>query len=216
MEIAAQPQVCADGGFLLIAGVCFLSYLAGALPFGYLVARFRGVEDIRLRGSGNIGATNVTRVLGASWGALVLVLDVAKGAFGTWLGSAYLPWGRMGGLLTGLLAVAGHNWPVFLRFRGGKGVAVSFGMLVALYPGLALFATAVFAFTVLVSRYVSLGSLVGSWAACFATLFSSGYNLFDRIAIAVFCILITVRHKDNIRRLISGTERKIGKFGRQT
>lgn len=210
MEMAALARVCPAGGFLLIAGVCFLAYLAGALPFGYLVARFRGVEDIRLRGSGNIGATNVMRVLGPSWGALVLLLDASKGAFGAWLGMVYLPWGRMGGLLTGLCAVAGHNWPIFLRFKGGKGVAASLGVLVAVYPGLALFATAVFALTVVMSRYVSLGSLVASWAAFGATLFSFRYDLFDRIAIAVFCILITVRHKDNIRRLISGTERKLG------
>ncbi|MBE3519980.1 MAG: glycerol-3-phosphate 1-O-acyltransferase PlsY [Firmicutes bacterium] len=198
-----------------IAGVCFLSYLAGAVPFGFLVAKLRGVGDIRLLGSGNIGATNVMRVLGPSWGALVLVLDAAKGAFGAWLGLTYLPWGSMGGLLTGLMAVAGHNWPVFLRFKGGKGVAASLGVVLSVYPGLALFASAVFSLTVLISRYVSLGSLVASWAAFVATLFSFGYDLFDRIAVAAFCILITVRHRDNIRRLISGTERKLGKFSRK-
>ncbi|HHY35260.1 MAG TPA: glycerol-3-phosphate 1-O-acyltransferase PlsY [Firmicutes bacterium] len=214
MEMTAPPLVCPVSGLLSIAGVCFLSYLVGALPFGFLVAKLRGVDDIRLRGSGNIGATNVMRVLGLPWGALVLVLDAAKGAFGAWLGLVYLPWGRMGGLLTGLMAVTGHNWPVFLRFKGGKGVAASLGVVVVLYPVLALFATAVFASTVLISRYVSLGSLVASWTAFVASLFSFRYDLFDRIAIAVFCILITVRHKDNIRRLISGTERKIGELSR--
>lgn len=214
MYTAGFPPSSSAEVFVLI-GTGVVSYLIGALPFGYIAAKLAGVGDIRQLGSGNTGATNVARTLGPAWGLAVLLLDVAKGAFGAGLGLRFFPWGRAGGLVTGLLAVAGHNWPVFLKFRGGKGVATTFGMVLALYPGLALFSSVVFLLTVLIARYVSLGSLVGSWAAFGVTFLLSGYGWLDRLAIGAFCLLITVRHKENLRRLVSGSERRVDELMRR-
>ena len=157
-----------------------VSYLFGAIPFGYLVAHWRGV-DIRRSGSGNIGATNVWRVLGARYGLLVFVLDFAKGAIPVlaayWIAasdrSGNSGWGREGlGVAAGLAAFLGHLFPVYLRLRGGKGVATGAGVVAVLLPIPAL--AALFAWIAVVSatRYVSLSSLTAAVVLC-ATRFAT-------------------------------------------
>ncbi len=198
-------------------------YLIGAIPFGYLVARaFKGI-DIRTAGSGNIGATNVGRVLGRGYGWAVLILDLLKG---------YLPVLLLPKLtaetssevspdlavLVGLAAIIGHTFPMYLKFRGGKGVATSLGVVLALDPISCALAVLVFVLVVLGTRYVSLGSLVG--AAGFAVAhFVRTPNPIRRehIAMTLFTVavagLMVVRHRSNIARLRQGTENRVN-FGR--
>lgn len=188
-------------------GVCLLSYLVGAVPFGYLAARIAGI-DITRQGSGNIGATNVLRTLGLRYAVPVLLFDIGKGAFAAYLGLRYLGLGRPGAILAGALAVAGHNWSVFLKFRGGKGVAATAGVALVAFPRLLISAVAVFLFTVIASRYVSLGSLAGVWSALLFSL-APDYGAVDRLTILVLALAMTYQHRSNIRRLLSGTENKL-------
>jgi glycerol-3-phosphate acyltransferase PlsY len=195
--------------------IAAISYLLGSIPFGYLLVRiFRG-EDVRQTGSGNIGATNVSRtspVLGVS----TLVLDALKGAAAVAIALAMshsAPWSELTpaaslrGALAALFVVIGHVFPVWLGFRGGKGVATGLGSFIVLAPKALLFAIGVFVAVVLLFRYVSLGSIIA--VAAFPVLawsvrnYSGGATLLFMTAIA---ILIIVKHHENIRRLTSGTE----------
>lgn len=190
------------------AAIMLFSYLLGSMPFGFITARFRGV-DITRQGSGSTGATNVLRTLGPAYAVPVLLLDVGKGALAAYLGLRYLELGTLGALIAGAAAISGHNWSVFLRFRGGKGVATSAGVGLVAFPMLLAVAVVVFLITVLVTRYVSLGSILGSWAALFLSL-SPEYSLVHRIPVMILVGLITYQHRSNIKRLLSGTESKIG------
>lgn len=190
------------------AAIMLFSYLLGSMPFGFITARFRGV-DITRQGSGSTGATNVLRTLGPAYAVPVLLLDIGKGALAAYLGLRYLELGTLGALIAGAAAISGHNWSVFLRFRGGKGVATSAGVGLVAFPMLLAVAVVVFLITVLVTRYVSLGSILGSWAALFLSL-SPEYSLVHRIPVMILVGLITYQHRSNIKRLLSGTESKIG------
>ncbi len=187
--------------------VCVSAYLAGSIPFGYWAAKMAGV-DITKKGSGNIGATNVLRTLGPSYAIPVLLLDFGKGALAAYAGLRYLGMGTVGALIVGALAIAGHNWSVFLGFRGGKGVAASAGVIMVAYPLLLSVAILVFVLVVALTRYVSLGSLVGAWSV-FALSLVSRQDAITRIVVFVLASLITYQHRSNIGRLISGTETKV-------
>ena len=190
------------------------SYLLGSLPFGYLLVRiFRG-EDVRQSGSGNIGATNVSRTSPAL-GALTLLLDTAKGFFAVQIAAAYAGFGasdvRIHRLMaaSALFAVIGHMFPVWLGFRGGKGVATALGAFVRLAPVATLVAIAIFVLTVLVSRRISLGSIVT--AALFPTivwLLNLSRDPLVLLLIGTTALLIIIRHYQNILRLLSGEEPK--------
>ncbi len=206
-----------------------VAYLVGAIPFGLLVGMARKV-DIRRHGSGNIGATNAGRVLGRPYGILVFVLDFLKGAVpalvgGWWLAdhhadlmTAHLWWIAVAGA-----AILGHMFPVYLGFKGGKGVATSLGVLLGMYPYFTWPGVIVFAlWTVLtlVTRYVSVGSMVG--AGAFPLIFAGmayyrsaewgGFAvLWPLYAFSlVIAALVLYRHRTNLRRLLAGTESKIG------
>lgn len=199
------------------------AYLVGGIPFGLLFGKIYGV-DIRKLGSGNIGATNVFRTIGARAGIPAFVLDVSKGLVPVliWKYLVYCPadGGEMARNIVsigiGIAAVLGHNFTPFLKFKGGKGVATTLGAGLGLTPETACTALLVFAAVVLASRYVSLGSLA---AACVAPLFHLGYRktfhpASPEIEITIFlgvtALLIVVRHRSNIRRLIAGTENRLG------
>ena len=186
--------------------VLVISYLLGSIPVGYWAGRMRGV-DVRRYGSGNIGMTNVTRVLGPAAGLTVLLGDVAKGALAAWLGY------RVGGpnlaALAGLAAVAGHNWSLFLGGRGGRGVATSAGAILALAPAVAVSAVGVWAVAVLSTRYVSVASILAGFSApVFMLLYRQppAYAWFG-LAIAG---LILLQHRPNLRRLREGKEFRLG------
>lgn len=183
------------------------AYVCGSVPTGVWLARRQGV-DPRDIGSGNIGATNVARAAGNIAGMLTLVGDVSKGLLPVLLATR-LGIGAEGRALIGLAAFAGHLYPCFLGFQGGKGVAVSLGILLGLAPlGMAV-AVPTFLLTVAVTRYVSLGSIVAA-AVTPVVLFGLGYPHPITLAGLVMGICIAFRHRDNIRRMRFGTEARVG------
>lgn len=183
-----------------------IGYLLGSIPFGVLAARQSG-RDILREGSGNPGATNALRVLGPFWGVAVLVGDVGKGVLSAYLG-AHLA--GVEGLAVGACAAAlGHAYSIFLRGRGGKIVSVSFGALLFLDWRVAVMAATVFVLVVAVTRYVSLGSMLGAASAFVATLWLPD-ALAIRLAVAFILALLVWRHRGNIQRLRQGHERKLG------
>ena len=189
-----------------------VSYLIGAIPFSFLLGKARGV-DLRQEGSGNLGATNAFRVLGAKLGLITLVTDMAKGAvavaLGAWLGGGEWP------LFCGLAAIAGHNWPIYLNFRGGKGVATSGGVFLCLLPLASLTALLAFLGVFAATRIVSLGSLVAAVVLSVAAVVQhlirpDGSATLPRVAFALFgATLVILRHRGNIRRLMRGEEKPV-------
>ncbi|MEW6048311.1 MAG: glycerol-3-phosphate 1-O-acyltransferase PlsY [Bacillota bacterium] len=181
------------------------AYLLGSIPVGYLVSRRLGGLDIRRYGSGNVGATNVTRVLGSRLGALVLAGDVAKGALATWIGLRLV--GLEGAVAGGLLAVVGHAWPVFLRFSGGKSVATGLGALAVLSAPVAAAAVITWAVVVLATRYVSLASVVSASTA--PVWLWLAFHDWPVVGGGILMTLTVVfRHHSNVRRLLAGSEHR--------
>jgi acyl phosphate:glycerol-3-phosphate acyltransferase len=202
------------GNVLIASG----AYLLGSIPTGYLLVRAFRHQDIRTVGSGNIGATNVLRTGSKGLGAATFLLDVLKGAAAVGLGAlaaahiatADLP--RNVEALAALFAVIGHMFPVWLGFRGGKGVATGFGVFLVAAPWAALAAIGVFAVVLAITRYVSLSSILGAASfPFFAWLLVSGIKPPFFLAVqAAVALLIIVKHHQNIRRLLTGTEHRIG------
>jgi len=200
---------------LLLAGA---AYLLGSIPIGYLLVRIFHHQDIRAFGSGNIGATNVLRAGGKRLGAATFLLDVLKGCAAVWLGALcaahLMPSSSPRDLeaLAALFAVLGHMFPVWLHFRGGKGVATAFGVFLVAAPWAALASIGVFAVVLLICRYVSVASILGAASfPFFAWLLVRGDRppFFIAVQFAV-SFLIIAKHHQNIRRLLSGTESRIG------
>lgn len=189
------------------------SYLMGSIPFALLLGKLRGV-DIRQHGSGNVGTTNVLRTAGAGVGVVALVCDVLKGVVAVLI-ARYTIGTPAGEMAAGLAAVVGHDWSVFIRFRGGKGVATSEGALFVMVPIAAAVSLVVFVLVTALSRYASLASLLGAAIGgvlvgiLLATDVVEGMEYL--IFTAVVMVLIVVRHRDNISNLLSGTEGKLGK-----
>lgn len=183
-------------------------YLLGSIPFAFLVARRMAGVDVRFTGSGNVGATNVLRATNRQTALVVAVLDLAKGSAAVWLAGA-LGAGDAGRAATGLAAVLGHVYPVWLRFRGGKGVAVTCGAFGVLAPLATLIAALIFTTVLWATRYVSLGSLMAALALPPLVEATGGVAAVTYAAAAVAAV-ITVRHRGNLRRLINRTERRLG------
>lgn len=181
------------------------SYLIGSIPFGFIIAKIKGI-DIRRHGSGNIGATNVWRTIGPGAGLAVLALDASKGAAAVYIGRSYGVEGVE--MLTGIAALVGHAFPLFLGFRGGKIIATGAGVLLALAPPVLLIAFTVFIIVVLVSRYVSLGSVCAALSVPLS-MFLLHYSLLYNIFGVVLCLFAVLKHIPNIKRLAQGTESKI-------
>jgi glycerol-3-phosphate acyltransferase PlsY len=188
-------------------GVMLVAYLIGSIPFALIVARLWNATDLRRIGSGNIGATNVVRASGVSAGVLVALLDMAKGAASVVLaerlsGSASTP------AAAGVAAVVGHIYPVWLRFRGGKGVATSCGVFFVLSPIAAALALTIFAVSVWITRYVSLGSVLAS-AALPPLTYATGSSQPAVAASVAAALLVIFRHRSNVARLLAGSERRL-------
>ena len=193
---------------LSIAG----SYLLGSVSFAVVISRLFGLADPRSYGSGNPGATNVLRSGSKAAAALTLLGDAAKGAVAVWLVRAFGPpfgVGEFGVALAALAAFAGHLYPVFFGFKGGKGVATFLGALLALDFGAGLLPCATWLAAALVFRYSSLSSLCAAAVAPFALLWLTGAADVSAV-IAVMSVLLVVRHRQNIANLLSGKERRIG------
>jgi acyl phosphate:glycerol-3-phosphate acyltransferase len=186
--------------------LCVAAYVAGSIPFGLVVARAKGV-DLRAVGSGNIGATNVARALGKPWAIVVLLADAAKGFAPVMLGQ-HLGLPAHDVALAGLAAIVGHMFTIFLRGRGGKGVATSLGVALALSPPAALCGFGLYVVAYALFRLSSIGSLLGIWSfPVFATLLGGLARPYLVLA-TVVALLVTVRHRQNIARLLRGEEKK--------
>jgi len=185
------------------------AYLVGAIPFSFLVARWFGVEDVRRVGSGNVGATNVMRAAGKAAGLLAFALDAAKGAAAAFLASVIEPPGSILPPLAAVAAVLGHMYPIWLRFRGGKGVATGAGAFLPLAPAATGLACVVFALALALTGYVSVGSIAAA-----TTLVAAAFALGSPPAVAwsaaLVAGLVVWKHRDNLRRLANGTESRVG------
>ena len=196
-------------GILLVIGLVIGGYLAGSIPTGVILASFFSTKDIRQEGSGNIGATNVYRVLGAKLGTLTLAGDVLKGAVPVVL-TRYLLGGEMWVAAVALATFLGHLYPLFLKFRGGKGVATALGIFLVIVPLMVPFLIVVFFLVVLKWKYVALGSLTAA-ALMPVFLCLAGYSIvYVNLSLAMGC-LIFYRHRGNIKRLREGTEKKVSR-----
>jgi glycerol-3-phosphate acyltransferase PlsY len=192
---------------ILLLSIC--AYLLGAVPFGVLVARSRGI-DIRTQGSGNIGATNVFRCVGKGWGVFTFVLDALKGFVPAYF---FRQWGGLGpeyGVLFGFAAIIGHTFPVYLKFKGGKGVATSAGMLLGVAPLAVGFGFLSWVICLVLSRYVSLSSIIAAIVVAVAAWFQDD-GLVVQVALTLLALLVTWLHRANIVRLLNGTENRFGK-----
>lgn len=199
-----------DPGSWSFALVVLGGYLLGSIPFGLLLTKVAGLGDIRNVGSGNIGATNVLRTGNRGLAAATLVLDGAKGAVAVWAGTlVVIPQAsEIGGLVAGAGAVLGHNFPVWLKFRGGKGVATTLGMMLGAVPIVGAMATVTWIAMAIIFRYSSLAALIAlAMAPVFALLMGMNNPALMFFALAV---LGWVRHGANISRLIKGEEPQIG------
>jgi len=211
---------------MVIGILIIVSYLVGAIPFGLLIAKAHGI-DIRTVGSGNIGATNVSRALGKKWAYLCFALDLLKGLIPMLAAMFILPreltTAKIGlWLAVGATAILGHVFPVYLKFKGGKGVATSLGVVLGLWPFYTIVGLITFMIWVIVVKiwhYISLGSILG--AVVFPLLLTAAICIIPEwrfavlwpllvAAVALGAILL-IRHKDNIKRLLAGTENRIGK-----
>lgn len=183
------------------------AFILGSIPFGIIIAKVMGI-DLKKIGSGNIGATNVLRALGKCPAALTLLGDILKGTAAVAIGR-YLSVGPAYEGIIGLSAILGHNFSLFLGFKGGKGVATSIGVLLIYSPQVAIFTLIIWVMVVLMTRYSSLGAIV-AFGLLPVNVFLVDYSEMKLIISAVITLLILLRHIGNIERLIRGTERKIG------
>lgn len=190
--------------------VIVIGYIIGCFSPSYFFGKIFKNLDIRDFGSGNAGTTNALRVFGKKIAILTFVMDIVKGIIAVLIGMGIM--GYDGGLLAGISVVLGHNWPVFLGFKGGKGIATSFGVLLLIHWQTGLVCLVVWLATIVFSRYVSLGSISASVVAPFTLLLidkSAPRNLY--LTMIFLAILAIYRHKDNIRRLLKGEENKLKK-----
>ncbi|MCK8823926.1 glycerol-3-phosphate 1-O-acyltransferase PlsY [Fuchsiella alkaliacetigena] len=190
--------------------VILISYLLGSIPFGLLVSKTVKGVDIRDYGSGNIGATNAYRIMGFGLGVLVALLDIGKGYVSVLLArQLFGPEVYSVLILAGILAIAGHNWPIFLKFKGGRGVATSVGVLINLMPKTVLIVFFIWLLIVVISRYVSLGSIVGAALIPILAVFFQKPDIYILLGLLI-AVFVIYRHRPNIERLLAGEENKIG------
>jgi acyl phosphate:glycerol-3-phosphate acyltransferase len=184
------------------------SYLLGSIPFGLWLGKLLKGIDVREHGSHNIGASNTMRILGKPIGIATLILDIGKGwlavKLAQWLFGINTPWALV---LVGLVAVMGHIFPIYLKFKGGKGVATTFGIFLAITPLATLYTMLAFVIIVAITRYMSVGSIVA--AICFPIfIYFTGKNPIYLTLAVILGFFIIIRHISNIKRLIAGTENK--------
>jgi len=186
--------------------VFILSFLLGSVPFGYLIGKLKGV-DVRNYGSGNIGATNVSRVLGKKYGLLVLFLDALKGAAAVLIArAAGLPTEYQ--VLAGISAIAGHCFSPWLGFKGGKGVATALGAFLVISPKTTLVAFLIFLAVLLTTRYVSLSSITAALSYPLLYKVFEKPSSFSFIVVSLGALLIVAKHHSNVKRLLKGEEKK--------
>lgn len=190
--------------------IIFAGYVLGSIPFGLLLVRARSGLDLRAMGSGNIGATNVARTAGWSTGVATLILDAAKGFFAVWLAGHFSGGNIRFMMFAGVAAILGHVFPVWLKFSGGKGVATALGVFLMISWTAVASAVAIFAIVVLFWRYISLGSVSAAAALPLLVYLLYAPGLAPPTAVTfgtlLSCVLIIVKHRQNMERLMAGTE----------
>jgi glycerol-3-phosphate acyltransferase PlsY len=190
-------------------------YLLGSIPFGLLLAKLAGGRDIRLAGSGNIGAANVARVIGAWAGGMTLLLDAGKGMAAVWLAGLVTHSTIHGQVAAGMAAILGHLFPVWLKFRGGRGVATAAGVFLLIGPLAVAGAAVVWVVAMLVWRYASLSSILAATALppLMYWLYAPGYHPPQAVSLGAIlaAVLIIWRHRPNLERLVAGTEPRFGR-----
>jgi len=184
-----------------------VGYLVGSIPFAFLLSRQRGI-DLRRAGSGNVGASNVLRTTGARAAVLAMVLDGAKGSIAVLI-AQLLSAGPVAAVIAAFASVIGHVYPIWLRFRGGKGVATAAGAFAVLAPEALGIAASVFAVAVFATRFISVGSIAGALTLALVATFSDAPGIVALGATAS-ALMIIYRHRENLARLVAGTERRIG------
>jgi len=188
----------------LILGIC--SYLIGSIPFSYLIPKWIGKIDIRTMGSGNTGTTNVVRTLGMKVGVLAFIGDFLKGIIPALIGLVWLD--ELGGIIGGSMAVIGHCYPIWLKFKGGKGVATSAGILIVLMPDICILLLIGQFLIIALTKYMSLASLLSAvLLPILAFIFSKSDQMF--IFSIILALFVIFRHRANLFRLIKGTESKL-------
>jgi glycerol-3-phosphate acyltransferase PlsY len=187
-----------------------LSYLLGSIPFGFLLVKWVKGVDVRTQGSGNIGMTNVWRVAGAGWGIATLALDIGKAVLAIWISRLLTPGNDQVIVLSGLAVLLGNVFSIFLKFKGGKGIGVSVGVFFSLLPFESAVGTGLFILALLLTRMISVGSLLGVTAMAALTLYHQGLTSYSLLALFA-ALVIWWTHRENIKRIMNGTERKIGK-----
>jgi glycerol-3-phosphate acyltransferase PlsY len=188
----------------------FAAYLMGSIPFAQLLSKRRGV-DLRRVGSGNVGATNVLRTLGVRPAVLAMMLDAVKGTLAVLIAQR-LTSGVAGPVAAGLASMIGHVYPVWLRFRGGKGVATAAGAFAVLTPVAVAVAVGVFLLTVALTRFISVGSMAAALTLAGWAIASDAPTAVG-VGAAIGAALVLVGHRDNVLRLVAGTERRVGQRG---
>ena len=205
----------------VIGAFCVIAFLVGGIPFGYLVGRGLLKDDIRKHGSGNIGATNVTRLLGWKWGFVVLFLDALKGLLPTLATKLFLQdrgsdeLANLGAILAGICCILGHMYPIWLKMRGGQGVATALGVILVIAPQASGVALATFLIVFGVSRIVGLASIVSvtSFAIAQLTFMGRDVFMFGQLPLTLFSTIIPAlivwKHRSNIRRMWQGDEQQM-------
>lgn len=187
------------------------AYLLGSIPFGYLMVKWAMGVDVRTKGSGNIGMTNVWRVAGPGWGIATLALDISKGVLAVWLAQHLDPMNDLLEVLCGLAALLGNIFSVFLKFKGGKGIGVSIGIFFFLLPPESTVGLVFFILAVVATRMISVGSLLAVSAMALMTLYhQKGLTWLSGLALLA-AVLVWWTHRQNLQRILKGTESKIGK-----
>lgn len=188
--------------------LCIFSYFLGNISGSLLIGKILYNKDIREYGSGNAGMTNALRTFGKKAGAATFVIDFIKGMIAAYIGSRVM--GEFGIMLAGIFVVLGHDWPVLFHFKGGKGIATSFGVLVLATPWVALIMFVIFLITVMISKYVSLGSVLSAVTGLIiGTYFFLTARIYLSAMFLVLALLTIYKHRKNIWRLLTGEENKI-------
>jgi len=189
------------------------SYLIGSLIFSFIVGKLLKGVDVRKHGSGNAGATNTLRVIGVGPAIIVFLLDVCKGLLAIVLASLFAPDRQWVEVACGLAAIAGHNWPVWFHFKGGKGIATTIGMIIALAPLAGVIAGVIAILSIVITRYVSFGSLLfTAFIPVFVFVLSYPIEIFWGSLLIM--VLAWYRHRSNIVKLLRGQENKLGSKGK--
>lgn len=195
---------------ILLRIICLvIGYVLGCIQTSYIIGRIKGI-DLRNYGSGNLGATNALRVMGKKLGLITFACDILKAVAAFMIAKYALSQGDLGGLYAGFGVVVGHNWPFYLKFRGGKGIAVTFGLMLCIEPWISLIVLIIAIAVIALTKYVSLGSILAMLSMALIAVVKYYSEPEMMILLLLISLIAIVKHRSNIKRLLAGTENKLG------